>query len=89
MRIYEVINHIGIYSPEDTSGEYCVRYIRDDGFVAHLYYKDGEPHREDGAAMSNNAGSITGYYLNGKRYHHENDFTDESWTRFCKLITFQ
>ena len=57
--------------------------VRDeDGDIA--YYLNGKLHRTDGPAIEEKFGNKE-WYLNGKRYGYDDDFTNKSWIRFVKL----
>ena len=45
---------------------------------------NGKYHREDGPAIQYASG-LRHWYLNGVYYGFNNDFTNESWTKFVKL----
>ena len=51
------------------------------------WHKNGELHREDGPAIEEDDGTKY-WYLNGKEYGVNDDFTNESWTRFIKTLIF-
>ena len=45
-------------------------------------------HNVKNAALISKYLKVKEYYLNGKSYGREYDFTKESWRRFCKLKAF-
>ena len=49
------------------------------------WYKNGELHREDGPAVE---GTFKAWWLDGKIYGINNDFTNESWKKFIKTLIF-
>ena len=51
------------------------------------WYKNGKLHRKDGPAIENAYGHKE-WYLNGYYFGSNYDFTNESWKRFVKTLTF-
>lgn len=88
MRHYKILkNTYGklYYDPSDNDSTGCYS-ITDYHNNMICYYKDTELHNEKGAAIIN--GDVKKYWLNGKRYGDQDDYTDEFWIRFCKLKVF-
>lgn len=67
---------------KNRSGYICVKHIN-----RERYYKDDELHNEFGPAVSWHDGAKR-YYLYGKFYGYEEDYTNEQWIRYCKLKAF-
>ena len=56
-------------------------------FYNVIFYKNGLPHNsKDGAYIDDNR--YKAFYLNGKYYGYDIDFTKESWRRFVKMQAF-
>lgn len=77
MSKYKEISHKDFLALNDRSGYYHVQYN-----PGSFYAKNGEFHREEGAAIISN--NWTEYYLYGCYYGDNNDFTDETWKVFAK-----
>jgi hypothetical protein len=55
--------------------------------IAIEFYKNGQNHNSKNAAKIYNNGNKY-FYLNGKYYGDQNDFTKQSWRKFTKLKAF-
>ncbi len=51
------------------------------------FFKNGKYHNSKNADFINNKG-LKDFSLNGEYYGKNEDFTKESWRRFCKLKIF-
>jgi hypothetical protein len=78
MKFYKNINYKFIYENVLTAIYICPYYI--------AFYKNGKLHNTKNSAHIN--GIFNSYYLNNEFYGDNNDFTKESWRRFCKLKAF-
>ena len=57
---------------------------------AKKWYKNNNLHREDGPAIdwNDNMEGNKEWYLDGKFYGYDNEFTNESWYKFVKTLIF-
>ena len=64
----------------------AIEYPNGDKF----WYKNGKRHREDGPAFerSDEFNDFKMWCLNDKSYGYNNDFTNDSWSKFVKTLIF-